>query len=62
MILSDNRTVMGEAELAFEHIFELQAKLERMNQELAERTDYDSEEYQNNAVRTYYYAAVGVQQ
>ena len=45
MILSDNRTVMGEAELAFEHIFELQAKLERMNQELAERTDYDSEEY-----------------
>lgn len=45
MILSDNRTVMGEAELAFEHIFELQAKLERMNQELAERADYDSEEY-----------------
>ena len=45
MILSDNRTVMGEAEPAFEHIFELQAKLERMNQELAERTDYDSEEY-----------------
>lgn len=45
MILSDNRTVMGEAEQAFEHIFELQAKLERMNQELAERTDYDSEEY-----------------
>ena len=45
MILSDNRTVMGEAELAFEHIFELQAKLERMNQELADRTDYDSEEY-----------------
>ena len=45
MILSDNRTVMREAELAFEHIFELQAKLERMNQELAERTDYDSEEY-----------------
>lgn len=24
--------------------------------------NYDSEEYQNNAVRTYYYAAVGVQQ
>lgn len=36
---------MGEAELAFEHIFELQARLERMNQELAERTDYESEEY-----------------
>ena len=36
---------MEEAELAFEHIFELQARLERMNQELAERTDYESEEY-----------------
>ena len=36
---------MEEAELAFEHIFELQADLERMNQELADRTDYDSEEY-----------------
>lgn len=45
MILADNRTVMAEAELAFEHIFELQADLERMNRELAERTDYDSEEY-----------------
>ena len=32
MILSDVRTVMEEAELAFEHIFELQANLERMNQ------------------------------
>jgi len=46
MILSDERTVMQEAELAFEHIFEMQADIERMNQELAERTDYDSEEYQ----------------
>lgn len=45
MILSDERTVMEEAELAFEHIFELQANLERMNQELADRTDYDSESY-----------------
>lgn len=45
MILSDVRTVMEEAELAFEHIFELQANLEKMNQELADRTDYDSESY-----------------
>ena len=45
MILSDNRTVMGEAELAFEHIFELQAKLERMNPPLTQSADYDSEEY-----------------
>lgn len=45
MILSDTRTVMEEAEMAFEHIFALQASLEKMNQELADRTDYDSESY-----------------
>lgn len=45
MILSDERTVMQEAELAFEHIFEMQADIERMNRQLAERTDYDSEDY-----------------
>ena len=45
MILSDKHTVMEEAEMAFEHIFELQASIERMNQELADRTDYDSENY-----------------
>jgi len=45
MVLTDNRTVMQEAELAFDHIFELQANLEKMNAELAERTDYESEEY-----------------
>ncbi len=46
MILSDHRTVIEEAQLAFEHIFELQASLEKMNVELAERTDYESESYQ----------------
>ena len=45
MILSDTRTVMAEAETAFEHIFELQESISKMNQELADRTDYDSESY-----------------
>ena len=45
MILSDNRTVMEEAETAFEHIFELEESIKRMNDELAERTDYESESY-----------------
>ena len=45
MKLADSRTVVQEAELAYEHIFEMQAELERMNQQLAERTDYDSEDY-----------------
>lgn len=46
MILSDECTVMEEAEKAFEHIAEMQAELEGMNQELADRTDYESESYQ----------------
>lgn len=45
MQLSDTRTVIQEAEQAFAHIFELQQRVERMNAELAERTDYDSDEY-----------------
>ena len=45
MVLSDTRTVMEETETAFSHIFEMQQSLERMNRELAERTDYDSESY-----------------
>ena len=45
MILSDTRTVMQEAESAFEHLFEIQKNLGRMNQQLADRTDYESDEY-----------------
>lgn len=45
MVLSDDRTVMEEAELAFGQIFQLQADLEKMNQELSVRTDYESEDY-----------------
>lgn len=46
MNLSDTRTVMEEAKQAFSHIFELQSRIERMNTELSERTDYESEYYQ----------------
>ncbi len=45
MVLSDERTVMEETETAFAHISEMQDELDRMNAELAERTDYESEEY-----------------
>lgn len=45
MVLADKNTVMQEAEKAFKHIFDMQKELERMNQELAERTDYESEDY-----------------
>ena len=46
MKLADSRTVMEETEQAFSHIRELQADIERMNRELANRTDYESEDYQ----------------
>ena len=46
MKLADSRTVMQEAEQAFAHIHEMQADIDRINGELAERTDYESEDYQ----------------
>lgn len=45
MVLSDEHTVMEEAEKAYEHISELQTRIEQLNVQLAERTDYDSPEY-----------------
>lgn len=46
MQLSDSRTVTEEAALAFSHIQEMQERLDQMNTELAERTDYESDSYQ----------------
>jgi len=45
MELASERTVVDEALLAFEHIHELQADIESMQAEMAERTDYESEAY-----------------
>jgi len=45
MVLSDDHTVMEEAETAFAHISEMQERLDKMNNELSTRTDYESEEY-----------------
>jgi len=39
------RTVKEEATLAFESILQMEAELERMNHELAHRSDYESESY-----------------
>lgn len=38
-------TVMQEAEQAFEHITDLQESIERMEHEMAERTDFESDDY-----------------
>ena len=45
MIHNEGTTVMQEAEKAFEHITELQTEIERISQELSERTDYESDDY-----------------
>ncbi len=45
MQLADTRTVVEEVREAFSHIDKMQQRLDRMNIELAERTDYDSPEY-----------------
>ncbi|WP_304250780.1 ABC-F family ATP-binding cassette domain-containing protein [Parabacteroides gordonii] len=46
MQLTDTRTVKEEAELAFGHIREMEKEIERLNLQLAERTDYETESYQ----------------
>jgi len=45
MQVTDERTVKEEASLAFGRILQLEADLEKMNLELANRDDYESESY-----------------
>lgn len=45
MIHNEGTTVIHEAEKAFEHIKELQIEINSLSSELANRTDYDSDEY-----------------
>jgi ATP-binding cassette subfamily F protein 3 len=47
MQLSDTRTVREEAEQAFEYIHSTENEINRLNAELSERTDYDSDTFQN---------------
>ena len=45
MNLTDEYTVLEETKQAFSHITEFQQHLDQLNNELAQRTDYESEEY-----------------
>ncbi len=47
MLHNDTRTVFEEAEQAMVEIKELQARVDEMNAELAQRTDYESDSYMN---------------
>lgn len=45
LMTEDGRTVFEEASLAFSELFEMEKEIERLNNELATRTDYDSDDY-----------------
>ena len=45
LLTEDSRTVFDEASQAFAHLFEMEAKINSLNEQLAARTDYESEEY-----------------
>src|ERR1035437_7421381 len=45
LMTENDRTVFLEASQAFAHIFEMEHEIERLNNELSSRTDYESEGY-----------------
>ncbi|MGM9687488.1 MAG: ABC-F family ATP-binding cassette domain-containing protein [Alloprevotella sp.] len=45
LMTEDGRTVFEEASQAFAHLHEMEAHIEELNRQLAERTDYESEDY-----------------
>lgn len=45
MVLTDETTLIDEVEKAFSHIHEMRERVEALNRELEERTDYDSADY-----------------
>ncbi|MBQ8424022.1 MAG: ABC-F family ATP-binding cassette domain-containing protein [Coprobacter sp.] len=47
LMTENTRTVFEETSQAFAHLFEMEAEINRMNEELATRTDYESESYYN---------------
>ena len=45
LMTEDGRTVFEEASQAFAHLHMMEAEIEELNRQLAERTDYESDEY-----------------
>ena len=45
LMTEDGRTVFEETSQAFAHLHQMEAEIEAMNKELAERTDYESDSY-----------------
>ena len=45
LLTADSRTVFEEASLAFAEIQQMEARINEINEQLAPRTDYESDEY-----------------
>ncbi len=45
LMTEDGRTVFEEASQAFAHLYEMETEIENLNNQLATRTDYESDEY-----------------
>lgn len=45
MQLNEGNTVIEEASLAFDHVLKMETELNHINEQLAQRTDYESEDY-----------------
>ncbi len=45
LMTEDGRTVFEETAQAFAHLHEMEAQIDELNKQLAERTDYESDEY-----------------
>lgn len=52
MVLNDTRTVFDEAQTAFDELLSMERKLEKLNAEMARRTDYESDEYHDLIQKT----------
>lgn len=55
MVLSDTQTLKEEVKKAFEHVNKINARVDELNAELLNRTDYESEEYHNLIDRLSHY-------
>ena len=45
LMTEDGRTVFEEASQAFSHLYQMEAEIDELNNQLATRTDYESDEY-----------------
>ena len=60
MLLADTKSLKDEVSEAFSHIKEVDRKIESLNAEISNRSDYESEEYQNLLERLSHYTELQI--